>query len=100
MTNVLAINQPEGLQPLEISKKELECHDYVYAGYLPAGRHQFLIYSPRARRAFFKELVVDLNYAEIYRSGSGYTKKKKASQKAKAPNVWTPWLEDTDEKRH
>lgn len=75
MTNVLVINQPEDLA----SKNEKECCDYVYAGYLPSGRHQFLIYSPRAHKVFFKELVVDLNYAEIYPQ-KGFAKKRKVQK--------------------
>ena len=56
-TDVLAINQPADLA----SKAEEKCSDFVYAGYLAPGRHQLLIYSPRAQKVFFKELLVDLN---------------------------------------
>ena len=86
------INQPEDLA----SKNEKECHDYVYAGHLPSGLQQFLIYSPRAQKVFFKELMVDLNYAEVYPQKS-FTKKKKVQKTT--VDVWAAWIEDTEKVR-
>jgi hypothetical protein len=46
--------------------KNKQCSTFVYAAYLPPGLHQFLIYCPKTKRAFCKDIVVDLSECEPF----------------------------------
>ena len=43
-----------------------ECTTFVYAAYLPPGLHQFLIYDPVTKKAYVKDIILDLNASEFY----------------------------------
>jgi len=69
--DVCHINFPTGInvqkfdefgRPVETS----DCTNYVYAAYLPPGRHQFIIYCPLTKKAFCKDIIVDLNQFDLY----------------------------------
>lgn len=68
---------------------------YVYAAYLAPGLHSFLIYDPKYKQLFCKDLMIDLSqtyyypeYPKPYRPAA--QKKKKTKQ-----NVWRMWREDS-----
>ena len=69
----------------------------MYAAILPPGQHQFLIYCPKTKRAFCKDLVVDLNECDQYPE---YPKKympPNALKKRTRQNVWRLWRVDSEE---
>ena len=43
-----------------------KCDNYIYAAYLPAGLHQFLIYCPKTKRVFCADLIVELSNLDPY----------------------------------
>mmetsp|Transcript_31894 Transcript_31894/g.48864 ORF Transcript_31894/g.48864 Transcript_31894/m.48864 type:complete len:83 (+) Transcript_31894:271-519(+) len=53
-------------KPDKVERVIADCNVFVYAGYLPAGRHQFLIYSQERKQAFVKDIVIDLNSSDLY----------------------------------
>lgn len=50
----------------DLTPKDKECTTFIYAAYLPPGMHQFIIYCPKTKRAFCKDVVVDLNECEPF----------------------------------
>jgi len=68
-TDVAVVNMPPGYEIPKIDKrgkkmKDPECSTFVYAAYLPPGRHQFLIYCPIRKSLFCKDIVIDLNSSD------------------------------------
>ena len=99
-TTALAVNQPADLAGVAAGRAtpEIEppCAEYVYAGFVPSGLHHFIIYSPRTQKAYFKELVIDLNHADLYPQET--PQRKKRPQKTVA-DVWQTWVHDTEKSR-
>lgn len=89
--------------PLTRSNEGLQdkpCLTFVYAAYLQPGLHQFLIYCPKTKRAFCKDIVIDLNscdsfpeYPEPCRILRG--EKRDTSQRPTRCNVWRKWRVDS-----
>jgi len=67
----------------------------VFSAFLPAGHHQLLIYSPKTKRAFFKQVFVEINQVDFCPTKSFAVKK----QRKYASNVWLPLPEETDDAR-
>ena len=65
---------------------------FIYAAYLKPGHHQFLIYCPKTKRAFFQHIIVQLNTCENYPEFPLILE----TYKIKKPrqNVWRNWIED------
>jgi hypothetical protein len=69
---VHTINMPEGYNKHKLPDEkgklppDPECTTFVYAGYLKPGLHQFIIYCPVTKRAFVKDVIIDLNCQDFY----------------------------------
>jgi len=57
---------------------------YIYAAYLPPGLHSFLIYDPKNKQLFCKDLMIDISqtysypeYPKPFRKAEGKKKKTK-----------------------
>ena len=96
------INMPEYLQKNhriscgnEQGKYEEPKETYIYATYLPAGLHSFLIYDPKNKLLYCKDVLVDLSstyyYPEYPLPFTSAIVKKKTRQ-----NVWRKWREDSE----
>ena len=68
---------------------------FVYAAYLPPGRHQLLIYCPVTKRAFCQSVVIDLDARDLYPEFPQRLKKEKKKVKVTRANVWRKWREDS-----
>lgn len=66
----------------DMEQEDKNCTIFVYAAYLPPGNHQFLIYCPKTRRAFCKDIVVDLCEVEPFPE---YPKRYRPPAKVKKP---------------
>jgi len=82
--------------------KGKECDTFIYAAYLPPGLHQFVIYCPHTKRAFCKDLIVDLNHIDPYPEfpkNKHYFRPDEPNAKPKKTrcNVWRKWRHDTPE---
>lgn len=64
-----------------IGKKDV----YIYANYLPAGEHKFLIYDPVSKRAFVKTIYVGINTKDFYPEWPAHIK---IPRKKLILNVW------------
>lgn len=79
-------------------KPDPECTTFVYAAYVPPGLHQFIIYDPITKKAYAKDMIIDLNSQDFHPEYPsplkilGEKKKKKTRS-----NVWRKWREDTEE---
>ena len=84
LTDMITVNAPTDLfeevlgtkyvhRPLQSESKTIQMHRdkqardkklnqyFVYAGFVPPGPHQILIYCPTTEKVFCKEIVADLN---------------------------------------
>lgn len=68
---------------------------FIYTAFLKPGHHQFLIYCPATRRAFVKNIIVEVNMMEFYPE---YPRRLE-TLKIKKPkqNVWRDWREDSED---
>lgn len=75
-------------------KSDSTCSTFVYAAHLPPGLHQFLIYCPKTKRLFCKDVFVDVSSAHFYPE---YPRMKPDTKPKKtAANVWRKWREDSE----
>ena len=75
-----------------------DCKTFVYGAYLPPGLHQFIIYCPKTKRAFIKDVVIDVNACDAWPEFPDplrptLDKPKKVTRS----NVWRKWREDTEQ---
>ena len=68
LTDAQTINMPFGYDlPKKVDERtgklppDPECTTFVYSAYLKPGLHQFIIYCPVTKRAFVKDIIIDLN---------------------------------------
>ena len=91
----LVINYPDSLSERETPE---QCSTFVYSAFLEPGYHKFLIYDPKSRRAFCKELMVGLNQRDTYSDFPACIHDKffhnkldiKRRQQTKR-NIWLKW---------
>ena len=67
------------------SKNQKKKDVYIYANYLPAGEHKFMIYCPVSKRAFVKTIYVGLNTKDFYPE---WPMQLKVPRKKLILNVW------------
>lgn len=96
LTDVTAVNLPENLDSAAPDVGE-DGISYVYAAFLPAGHHQFLIYCPVTRKLYCKDFLVHPNSIDVCPEFPRLLDKARL-QKPKR-NVWRKWIEDTQEAR-
>ena len=77
-----------------LKKSDSTCSTFVYAAHLPPGHHQFLIYCPKTKRLFIKDIFVDLSSPHFFPEYP-ISVKSKIKPKTSA-NVWRKWREDSD----
>ena len=90
--DVMNINLPES-----IKQKDTEQRDhltFVYAAYLPPGLHTFLIYDPKLKQIYCKDVLVDLAKSDCFPEYPRPMNKPIAKAKTKQ-NVWRKWREDS-----
>lgn len=77
-----------------LEKSSATCSTFVYAAHLPPGHHQFLIYCPKSKRLFVKDVFVDLSSPYFFPE---YPKTfKRPCKKNNSQNVWRKWREDSE----
>lgn len=96
------INMTPNIERLKNKQKKVrsfpECDTFVYAAYLPPGLHQFIIYCPFTKRAFCKDLIVDLSQSDEYPEFPGMSELAgKARKRSTLCNVWRKWRMDSEE---
>ena len=93
--DVLNINLPYDLN----KKQEVpqECKSFIYAAYLPPGLHQLVLYCPVTKRAFCKDIIVDLSTLDPYPEFPTKIKPPIKKFKKTRANVWRKWREDSTE---
>ena len=69
--DTLTINMPPGydlpfVDPEGEQMEEPDCNTYVYANFLPPGKHQIIIYCPVQKKVFCRDVVVDLSTADTF----------------------------------
>jgi hypothetical protein len=71
-----------------------ECTTFVYSAYLKPGLHQFIIYCPVTKRAFVKDIIIDLNGQDFYPEFPGKLEPpvmEIVAPKRTRANVWRKW---------
>ena len=68
---------------------------YIYAAYLPPGLHSFLIYDPRYKRIYCKDVLIDLSNSYYYPEYPKPFGTKEEVRKKTKQNVWRKWREDS-----
>ena len=105
VTDVATVNMPEGYDRDRINERgarlpDAACTTFVYAAYLPPGLHQFIIYCPVTRRAFCKDVVIDLSASDFYPEFPRQLKEPVGEEpppKLTRINVWRQWRVDSEE---
>ena len=118
ITDVQTINMSENydVDPIDVKARRIQrrqpncaqggdcdCETFVYAAYLAPGLHQFVVYCPVTKRAFCKDVIVDLSSADFYPEQPrevGVEIGEKPKPKLTRSNVWRKWREDTEEHLH
>ena len=78
-------------------KKSNKCKSWVYAAYLPAGSHQFLIWDPILKKLFIKDVIIDLAQTESYPEFPKMPRKPQSivpNKKKTFVNMWRKFRED------
>lgn len=77
-----------------LEKSDAVCSTYAYAAHLPPGLHSFLIYCPKTKRLFCKEVFVDLASSHYFPE---YPRQRMPKKQPKSnSNVWRTWREDSE----
>lgn len=87
--DVHTINIPD-LTAYNIDRQDV----FVFAGLLPPGYHQFLIYDPQLERAFCKDVVIKLSDRDFFPE---YPTTSGAAFQKIVPNMWRQWIEASKE---
>lgn len=78
--------------PADFCSTPESTQDYMFAAYMPPGRHHFLLYDPLFKKAYVKEFTIHPNsfdsYVDFPRTFNDITFKKPT------PNVWSKFRED------
>ena len=78
-----------------LKKSSATCSQFVYAAHLPPGLHQFLIYCPKTKRLFCKDIFVDLASSHYFPEYPKPYRQPKSKLKTNS-NVWRKWREDSE----
>ena len=101
IADMAVINMPPDLNVVKYNRRgepvEENCEVFVYATYLPAGRHQFLIYCPVRKKVFVKDVVIDLNSLDVYPEFPAKIAEIANGQAVIRQDVWRKWRVDSEE---
>lgn len=90
LADMRVINLPD------LNEQNIEKQDwFTFGGFVAAGYHQLLIFDPKYKRAYCKDLVIKLNKRDqVYPE---YPSPPLDDFKKHVPNMWAAWIEDTIE---